>query len=157
MEIYLFDTNIWSKWFNGELFVTNKIAQLDKTSKIFLSSIVWGEMIYGAKANKSFDFESYSKFIHKRSEPLILPIDRHVSNVYGELRASLFEKFIQKGKNKRPEQLIDPETATKIGIQENDLWIVAQAVTHNLIFITNEKMHRIFTITPKEFKHEIWS
>lgn len=156
METYLFDTNIWSKWFKAESCVTNKIAQIDKTSKVFLSSIVWGEAIYGAKANESFDFESYSEFIHHRSEPIILPIDKHVSYIYGVLRASLFEKYIRKGKNKRPEQLIDPVTATEIGIDENDLWIVAQAITRNLTLVTNDKMRRIFTVTPKELKHEIW-
>jgi predicted nucleic acid-binding protein len=85
-----------------------------------------------------------------------LPIDEYVSDVYGELRASLFEKYIQKGKNKRPEQLIDPVTATEIGIDENDLWIVAQAITYNLTLVTNDKMRRIFSVTPKELKHEIW-
>jgi len=157
METYLFDTNIWSKWFRQESAITEKLAQIDKTSKVFLSSVVWGEAIYGAKAKKSFDFESYSKFIHHRSEPIILPIDRHVSDIYGVLRASLFEKYLRKGKNnRRPEQLIDPVTATEIGIDENDLWIVAQAVTHNLTLVTNDRMNRIFTVTSKELKYEIW-
>ena len=155
MEAYLFDTNIWSKWFRAELFVSNKIGQIDKTSIICLSSIVWGEVIYGAKANKTFDFKSYSDFIHQ-SKPIILPIDKRVSDVYGELRTSLFEKYIRKGKNKRPEQLIDPVTATEIGIDENDLWITSQAITYNLTLITNDKMQRIFSITPKELKYEIW-
>jgi tRNA(fMet)-specific endonuclease VapC len=155
MKSYLFDTNIWSEWFRAEPFVLNRIGQLDKISKIYLSSVVWGEVIYGAKANKAFDFKSYSGFIHQ-SKPIILPIDEYVSDVYGELRASLFEKYIQKGKNKRPEQLIDPVTATEIGIDENDLWIVAQAITYNLTLVTNDKMRRIFSVTPKELKHEIW-
>ena len=159
METYLFDTNIWSKWFRQEPSITEKIAQIDKASKIFLSSIVWGEAIYGANVNKKnvdkkFDLKSYSDFIHK-SKPIILPIDENVADIYGELRASLFEQYFRKGK-KRPEQLIDPLTATEIGIDENDLWIVAQAVTHNLTLVTNDKMRRIFTVTPKELKHEIW-
>jgi predicted nucleic acid-binding protein len=156
MEIYLFDTNIWSKWFRSEPFMLNKIAQIDKTSRIFLSCVVWGEVMYGAKANKAFDFKSYSEFIHHSAEPEILLIDKHVSDIYGELRASLFEKYLRKGKNKRPEQLINPVTATEIGIDENDLWIVAQAIAYNLTLVTNDKMHNIFTVTPKELKHEIW-
>jgi tRNA(fMet)-specific endonuclease VapC len=156
MKTYLFDTNIWSKWFREEPFVLDKIAQIDINSKIFLSSIVWGEVMYGAKADEAFNIESYSEFILHRAEPIIWQIDKHVATVYGQLRADLFGKYIRKGKNKHPEQLIDPVTATEIGIDENDLWIVAQAVTHNLTFVTNDKMHRIFTITPKGLKHEIW-
>lgn len=156
MELYLFDTNIWSKWFRAEPFVLNKINQLDKTSKIFLSCVVWGEVMYGAKANKAFDIKAYSDFIHHQSEQEMLRVDKHISDIYGELRTSLFEKYVRKGKNKRPEQLIDPVTATEIGIDENDLWITAQAITYNLTLITNDKMQRIFSITPKELKHEIW-
>lgn len=158
MTTYLFDTNIWSRWFKADTCVTDKIAQLDETSKIFLSSVVLGEAIYGANVNKpnGFDFETYSKLLLDRSEPKILEIDRHVSDVYGQLKASLFEKYNRKGKNRRPEQLIDPVTATEIGIDENDLWIVAQAITCNLTLVTNDKMHRIFSVTPKELKYEIW-
>jgi predicted nucleic acid-binding protein len=157
MEVYLFDTNIWSKWFRKETFVTEKIAKLDKTSKIFLSSIVWGEVIYGAKANELFDIQSYSDFILNRSEPEIWNIDKHVAGAYGELRAKLFEKLPPKSKKqKRPEQLIDPVTATEIEIDENDLWIVAQAITHKLTLVTNDKMRKIFSVTPKELKYEIW-
>lgn len=157
MATYLFDTNIWSKWFRNDAGIISKVEQLDRTSQIFLSSIVWGEAIYGAKANKTdkFDFKSYSNFIHK-SKPVILPINGNVSEVYGELRALLFEKYIRKGKNKHPEQLIDPVTATEIGIEENDLWIVAQAMAYNLTLITNDKMRRIFSIVPKELEYEIW-
>ena len=155
MKTYLFDTNIWSKWFRNEPSITQKIAQIDEASKIYLSSVVLGEAIYGAKSNKDFEFDLYREFIYKPN-PILLPIDEHTADVYGGLRASLFEKYIRKGKNKRPEQLIDPVTAAEIGIDENDLWIVAQAITHNLTLITNDKMHRIFAITPKEFKPEIW-
>jgi len=158
MKAYLFDTNIWSRWFKADNFVTDKIAQLDGTLKIFLSSVVLGEAIYGANVNKSndFDFKTYSKLLFHRSEPKILEINRHVSDVYGKLKASLFEKYTRKGKNKRPEQLIDPVTATEIGIDENDLWIVAQAITYNLILVTNDKMNRIFSVTPKKLMHETW-
>jgi tRNA(fMet)-specific endonuclease VapC len=156
MEMYLFDTNIWSKWFRSEPFLLNKIAKIDKISKIFLSCIVWGEVSYGAKANKAFDIKSYSEFINHSSEPEMLLIDKHVSDIYGELRAALFEKYIRKEKNKRPEQLIDPVTATEICIDENDLWIVAQAITYNLTLITNDKMQKIFSIVSKELKYEIW-
>ncbi len=157
MATYLFDTNIWSKWFRNDTCIITKVNQLDNTSQICLSPIVWGEAIYGAKANKSkgFDFNSYNNFI-QQSKPLILPINDYVSEVYGELRALLFEKYIRKGKNKHPEQLIDPVTATEIGIEENDLWIVAQAMAYNLTLITNDKMRRIFSIVPKELEYEIW-
>lgn len=34
-------------------------------------------------------------------------------------------------------------TAPELGIDENDLWIVAQAVERNLVLVTSDKMRRI--------------
>ncbi len=156
MQTYLFDTNIWSKWFRSEPFILNKIRQIDQNSTIYLSVVVWGEVIYGAKASEKFDFKLYRDFIYQ-SKPVILPLDKSVSEVYGELRASLYKKYLSNAKNKKhPEQLIDTTTATEIGIDENDLWIVSQAMAYNLTLITNDKMRKIFSITPKELKCEIW-
>jgi predicted nucleic acid-binding protein len=43
----------------------------------------------------------------------------------------------------RPEQLIDPITSKELGIQENDLWLCAQAVGHGMVLVTNDAMCRI--------------
>ena len=43
----------------------------------------------------------------------------------------------------RPEQLIDPITSRELGIQENDLWLCAQAVAHDMVLVTNDTMRRI--------------
>ena len=43
----------------------------------------------------------------------------------------------------RPEQLTDLSTSLELGIQENDLWLCAQAVGHGLVLVTNDKMARI--------------
>jgi len=55
----------------------------------------------------------------------------HTANTYGELRSLLFDKYApndKRKKNLRPEQLVDPITSLELGIQENDLWIAAQAI-----------------------------
>ena len=43
----------------------------------------------------------------------------------------------------RPEQLLDPITAKELEIQENDLWIAAQAIAHEMVLVTNDRMTRI--------------
>lgn len=55
----------------------------------------------------------------------------------------LFEKFGPKDKRidgRRPEQLIDPVTSLQLKIQENDLWIVSQAITRDFTLVTNDKV-----------------
>ena len=44
---------------------------------------------------------------------------------------------------RRPDQITDRVTATRLGIDENDLWIAAQAVQYNLALVTNDGMARI--------------
>ena len=44
---------------------------------------------------------------------------------------------------KRAEQMYDPIAARELGIDENDLWIVAQALERNLILVTSDKMCRM--------------
>jgi hypothetical protein len=43
----------------------------------------------------------------------------------------------------RPEQLINPATAKELQIQENDLWLCAQAVAHGMVLVTNDRMQAI--------------
>lgn len=158
METYLFDTNIWKYWFSNEKDVAQQIEQFDEKSTIGLSVIVLGEILYGANLNPEFDTSSYMNFIYDK-RPIIFDIDKHVSKVYSELRARLFDKFGPRElrrKVKRPEQLIDPATSLHLGIQENDLWLMAQALTYNLVLVTNDSMNNLSKVAPKELKCKNW-
>jgi predicted nucleic acid-binding protein len=65
----------------------------------------------------------------------------HVAEQYGDLKAWLFNNCgpkPKKSKAKRAEELVDPITGFELGIDENDLWIAAQAKTHNLVLVTND-------------------
>ncbi|MGE4198650.1 MAG: hypothetical protein AB7G11_16190 [Phycisphaerales bacterium] len=63
-----------------------------------------------------------------------------------ELRTRLFNTYAPGGKRKprmRPEQLVDPATAKELQIQENDLWLCAQAIAHGMVLVTNDRMTQI--------------
>ena len=157
MAGYLFDTNIWSYAFEEAEFVTERIQKLEK-SQIYLSAVVWGEMICGARANPKFDFEQYKKFILK-DKPLILPIDKNVGEVFGGLKAIIFEKRSERtlrSKTGRANLFKTPMPSKNMGVDENDLWIAAQALAYNLILVTNDRMHALLELSPKELKYEIW-
>jgi len=157
MAGYLFDTNIWSYAFEQSVFVTNRIQKLEK-SQMYLSAVVWGEVIFGAKANPRFNFDEYREFIYK-DKPLILPIDEHVAEVFGALKAEIFEnKSIRAMRSTagRASLFKNPIPAKDMGVHENDLWLVAQALAYNLVLITSDRMHTILELAPKELKHEIW-
>lgn len=72
----------------------------------------------------------------------------------------MFERFApndKKRKGLRPEQLCDPVTSLELGIQENDLWIVAQAITYGLVLVTNDKLKRISEVISDELHIENWT
>lgn len=78
--------------------------------------------------------------------PQILPVSHHTTEPYGRIRAALFERFPPKdrrSKAKRAEEMCDPTTGRELGIDENDLWIVAQAAERNFVLVTHDKMDRI--------------
>lgn len=155
MRDFLIDTNIWEYWFNParepeHSHVLNRVSELEKLRKetrfsyrVWISSVTWGELEYGyqVQTNKKKSQETpFRQFIHKIG-PKELIVNRHVACDYGIIRAKLFETYGPKEKKKglRPEQLVDPVTSLQLRIQENDLWLVAQAMNRNLVFVTNDR------------------
>jgi predicted nucleic acid-binding protein len=150
MRDFLVDTNIWEYWFNENNepwhgHVLSRVSELKQRSdfRLHISTVTWGEIAYGYQARRAAEpsLEApFKKFIHELA-PKEYPIDRSVVEDYGRIRARLFEKCFSQGRKKglRPEQLIDPVTALQLRIQENDLWIVSQAVTRDLTLVTNDR------------------
>ena len=146
--------------------VKSHIQKLPSDSVLGISIISWGEVAYGHKANllkaNSLDETliqtEYIQFI-KSKRPKTFEIDIHTANKYGELRALLFEKYAPKKRKSglRPEQLIDPITSRELGIQENDLWIAAQAMVRNMILVTNDKLAQISKVAGDDLKIKNWT
>lgn len=112
---FLLDTNIIVGWLKGETSIANKI---DKAKEIYIPVIVLGELYYGAL---------YSTQIEKNIQQIttvtlnynILSIDEETTNAYGNIKAALRKK----GKP----------------IPENDIWIAAIALRHELVLVTRDK------------------
>lgn len=165
MGICLLDTCIWEYWFNPNdkqhIHVLEHVEQLRDDDKLGISIITWGEIFYGYKVNLNDSSSKKNEFLQfiKSKSPKTFYIDIHTAHMYGELRAKLFEKFAPKNNKKglRPEQLVDPITSLVLGIQENDLWITAQAMARNLILVTNDKLSRIKEVTGSDLRIKNWA
>ena len=167
MRTFLLDTCIWSYWFNPKrqqhANVKRHLQKLPPDAVLGISIITWGEVVYGHKVQspKQQPVQAeYFRFIQGKGAKTF-DIDMHTANKYGELRALLFDRYPPKGKRKsnlRPEQAVDPVTSRELGIQENDLWITAQAATFNLTLVTNDqKMKRIRDIAGKSLHIDNWA
>lgn len=166
MYTFILDTCIWSYWFYAEKYpihhanIESHLKALPPGAVLGISIITWGEVAHGHNVVYPESLQSeYIQFI-KAKGPKTFNIDMHTALKYGQLRAMLFEKYAPKKKRKknlRPEQAIDPVTAKELGIDENDLWIAAQAITRNLTLVSNDKLSRIREVAGDDLQIENWS
>lgn len=149
MRCYLIDTNIASYLFDKKKpehgAVKDRFEALAGSANLAISAISLGEIEYGHFVDGSEQTQLFRSSVAERFT-WVVPVDVHTRTHYGELRAKLYERSgLGKGKskerrNKRPEELLDPTTAKALGVQENDLWLAAQALQHNFILVTHDKM-----------------
>lgn len=71
-------------------------------------------------------------------------------------KESVRESTCFRRKGLRPEQLVDPTTAKELDIQENDLWLAAQALEHNLVLVSHDKMTRLRKVA-EELRVQDWA
>lgn len=169
MPGYLLDTQTIRYWCDGQSgrfpAVEAEAAKRSADSPLYVSAVTLGEIEYGHAANPEGAGEKRTEFLSflRQSLPQVLEISRHTAEPYGTIRALLVEKFPPSGgwgRKKRIEQAYDPVAARELGIDENDLWIVAQAVERNLVLVTSDKMDRIRRSVNEiypEFQFEDWS
>ena len=153
MHGYLIDTQTISYWFDGKSGGYPSVqaaaeARRSADAPLYISAISQGEIQYGHAVHPTgagLVRESFVKFVREKF-PQVLRVSRHTAEPYGRIKVALFEKLgpkSKKSKTKRAEELCDPTTGRELGIDENDLWIVAQAAERNLVLVTHDKMVNI--------------
>ena len=112
---YLLDSNIIIDIFRGDKKTISRVKQIDG---VYVPVIVIGELYYGA--NKSDQTPKRKLEVEQLEEIVtVLNITRSTARIYGEIK----DKLRAKG---RP-------------IPENDIWIAAVAIEHQLTLITKDK------------------
>ena len=159
MRDFLLDTQTVAYWYDtkrpehatvvGNLVRLNGLAVgLVHKPRLLVSVVTLGEIEYGCRSQVGQApalAQERRRFLDQQL-PECLEVSRDAVDSYGELRARLFEKYapqVLRSRVRRPEQLIDPATSLSLGIQENDLWLCAQAMGHGLVLVTNDRMNRI--------------
>lgn len=155
MADYLLDTMILRYWYDTRCPENAKVlahvravrqpdSQTQYVSRLYISAITIGEIEYGHHAvpvPNSAQQAKYSAFV--RQDGLVpLEVTRHVGEPYGRLKAWLFDNCsprTMRTKARRFRELVYPTSAEKLGAQENDVWIAAQAMTHNLVLVTHDR------------------
>ena len=165
MDGYLLDTNTVDYWFDPKRpehpRVLARIGSLPAGTPLLISVISLGEIEYGhaAVSGGQTPVQANHMDFVRQHFPLALAILESTASCYGDLRARLFERFgpATRKQGLRPEQLRDPLTARELGFQENDLWIAAQAIEHNLVLATHDRMGRIQEVARGRLRVEDWA
>lgn len=167
MRAFLLDTNIWAYLFAPEKYskqhshIEKRLEELKEPARLGISVITWGEIAVGLVGN---DLEGNSiqrehlKFIHS-IKPWIIGISTNTAEEYGKLRGRLSENGLKRDVRLRKEELVDRFTWLELGSLENDLWIAAQAITQDLILVTNDRrsLEPLVEVAGNELHIENWA
>jgi len=118
-EGYLFDTVAFSRWRRGDAALRRKVEALPSDAVLYTSVISVGELTLGILKAP----QEYKERLRQRTQEMlarfqaIIEVTREVAERYGELVSR-----VPPGQH----------------IGQNDYWIAAIAITHNLVLITND-------------------
>lgn len=147
MDFYLLDTCIISDLYNPRRpkhsDVRSVIEALDPSEPQLLSVIVLAELLYGLKMAESMEhrFSHIRSTIERAQERKLAEVGPHTAESYGDVKAQLALHWTDpESKLPRwPEDWKERVTAKSLKVDENDLWLVAQAVERNYVLLTTDK------------------
>jgi tRNA(fMet)-specific endonuclease VapC len=130
--MFLLDTNHCSYAILGNTQILDRLADLENVS-ISTCTIVKGELIDMAARSqqRQANLALVQRFLLGLN---IYPIDQTTAEIYGNLKAAVFDRYAPKDKTQRRRTSI-----TQLGIGENDLWIAAAALQHQLTLLTTDR------------------
>ncbi len=111
----LLDTNIIIAWLKGDAAIAKKI---DNAKEIYIPVIVIGELYYGAYYSTQKE-KGVTDIQEIAGRYRLLPVQEDTALAYGKIKAALRKKGTP--------------------IPENDIWIAAIAIKHNLTVVTRDK------------------
>lgn len=155
MSGYIFDTNVFTPLLDSahsrHYDVRTAIGALDASSSKFVSAVTLAELGYGvrlAEAVTGSPLPDLRRKLTKARRYAVVEVTGHTSDAYAELKALLASKYLpnvlKKGRPRWVEDWADKATGKMLQVDDNDLWICAQAKERDLIVVTGDRrMNRI--------------
>lgn len=164
MEGYLLDTcTVCAYWEPAHPFYAvtrEEIDVLEGSAPRFVSRITLAEIEFGILLDEAATGIRSARavaILEKAQEYRIREISRHTAHEYAELRKNIATTYLSITSN-RPRWIdlwMDRSTGEQLQIDENDVWICAQARELNLIVVTTDRkmVRRISKADPQmQFK-----
>lgn len=154
---FLLDTNIVRLWFAKNQKIRPKIDALQANDLIYVSVVTIGEIEFGhthVNATASQKQHQFRRAINRFFETPQIPITDGDAWDYARFRRALFDLTDKQGKYTEDRE---DKLGRKCNVDENDLWLVAQACNHNLTLVTADAaMGVIKTAVSGEVVIETW-
>lgn len=148
--MYLLDTNHCSGILGGDQGVEAKLSA-DDDLELSICVALKGELVFMAQ-NSEHKNENMAAIKALCSRFTVYDIDEEISEIYGEVKASLVAKFGPRDKSKRRKFKMHKE----LGISDNDLWIASVAIKNNLVLLTNDEKDFSRITAVSKLRKENW-
>ena len=150
MDGYLLDTCVISALLEEKHpfhdAVRDAVDKIEKGAPRYVSAITIAEIMFGALVDEAligYRRQKIWDILEKAQESQIREITRHTRREYSELRKNLAVTHLHNVLRSQRSRWVDhwhsKITGDKLRIEENDLWICAQALELNLILITTDR------------------
>lgn len=133
--MYLLDTNYCSKVILGDAEAITQLRSID-ADELATSAVIRGELIYMAEKSERRvpNLQLVYAFLQRFQR---FTVDEETGDIYGSLKAALFRHFGPRDKSKRRRATIE-----QLGFSDNDLWIAATAIQHDLTVVSADSDFR---------------
>lgn len=146
MDTYLLDTNLVSVLYDAgrpnHLAVRAALAAFDPAAPQLVSSITIGELRFGLALSRAAGrpLAHIEGCIERAEEHPLAEVGRHTAEAFGHVKSNLALQRVdlQRRIPRWVEAWSDRVTGQLLQIDENDLWIAAQAVERNLVVVTSD-------------------
>ena len=164
MDTYLLDTNLVSVLYDAARSnhgaVRAALAAFDPAAPQLVSAITIGELRFGLALSRAAgrSLDHIESCIERTEEHPLAEIGRHTAEAFGYVKSSVALQRVDIGRRipRWVEAWSDRVTGQLLQIDENDLWIAAQAVERNLVVVTSDPdFTRIITPAVPELRVEL--
>lgn len=148
MDTYLLDTNLVSVLYDARRSthqaIRQAIAALGPEAPQLVSVVTMAELRFGLALSKAAGqpLAHIEACIERAEDHKLAEVGRHTAEAFAHVKSSVALARLMDVGRRRPrwvEGWTDRVTAQLLQIDENDLWIAAQAVERNLVVVTNDR------------------
>lgn len=154
LDGYLFDNSALSPYYNPRQSKHSEVRRVIDSipsAERYISLITLAEMEFGCRLAEAVQGRQIAEFEQElkmaRALGTVLPFTHHTARTYAEIKAKVTSFYLKNPyRGGRPpflEDWVDKYSGKTLGVDENDLWICAQAKERDLVLVAADKMNVI--------------